>query len=77
MSERNPDSGPLKPPRPDCIMDWPTAWRYVREQHPDPAEHHPKCSWATQNGALLCDCDVLESEYQRRKAEVETARARG
>ena len=53
-----------EPPAPG--MDWPEAWRYIREEHPDNAEHHSSCSWVQTNRALLCDCDVLWDEYVRR-----------
>ncbi len=46
------------------VMDYPTAWEFVRGT--DPADHNERCSWRTQNGALLCDCDVLWDEYVRR-----------
>lgn len=50
-----------------AIMDYPTAWAFVKTTKP--VDHHSKCSWRTQNGALLCDCDVLDAEYMRRKAK--------
>ena len=46
------------------VMDFPAAWAFVKAT--DPADHDPRCSWRTQNGALLCDCDVLWDEYVRR-----------
>lgn len=46
------------------VMDYPAAWEFVRAT--DPADHHEKCSWRQTNGALLCDCDVLWDEYERR-----------
>lgn len=49
----------------EAVMDFPTAWEFVRET--DPADHHEQCSWRTQNGALLCDCRILWDEYDRRK----------
>lgn len=51
------------------IMDWPTAWAFIRDEHPDHDEHHPRCSWVQTNGALLCDCHVLNDEYERRAAK--------
>lgn len=48
-----------------AIMDFPAAWEYVRSTKPE--DHHEKCSWRTEGGALLCDCDVLWNEYDRRK----------
>ena len=51
------------------VMDYPQAWAFIREQHPDPAEHDPRCSWVQTNRALLCDCRVLWDEYDRRKLD--------
>lgn len=48
-----------------AIMDFPTAWEFVRAT--EPLDHHWNCSWRTENGALLCDCHVLNHEYERRK----------
>lgn len=50
-----------------CVMDFPTAWAFIREQHPDPTEHDPRCSWVQAKGGVLCDCHVLMDEYNRRK----------
>jgi hypothetical protein len=47
-------------------MDWPEAWRFIREERPDYEDHHPSCSWVQTTRALLCDCDVLWDEYVRR-----------
>lgn len=52
-------SGPIR-----AVMDWPTAWAFIRTTRPE--DHHERCSWRTENGALLCDCDVLWDEYVRR-----------
>lgn len=52
---------------PRVIMDYPTAWEFVRNTNPQ--NHHEKCSWRTENGALLCDCDILWDEYERRGGE--------
>lgn len=60
------------------VMDFPTAWAYIREQHPDPKEHDPRCSWVTTKGGILCDCYVLNAEYHRRELaqrEKQTCRA--
>lgn len=51
-----------------AVMDYPAAWAYIREHHPDPAEHHPHCSWVQADGGMLCDCDVIWDEYERRRA---------
>lgn len=39
-------------------MDYPTAWRLVRQTKP--ADHDPRCSFVQTNGAILCDCHVLD-----------------
>ena len=52
------------PDRPAPSMDYPQAWEFVRATKPE--EHHERCSWRTENGAFLCDCDVLWDEYVRR-----------
>ncbi len=55
----------MSEPTENCIMDFPTAWEFVRATKAD--DHHEKCSWRVTNGALLCDCRVLWDEYERRK----------
>jgi hypothetical protein len=40
-------------------MDFPTAWRVARDMPPE--MHDEKCSFRTTGGAVLCDCEVLES----------------
>ena len=50
------------------IMDFPTAWAYVRETELD--SHDPKCSYRVAQGGFLCDCFILMDEYERRKAAV-------
>jgi hypothetical protein len=52
------------------IMDYPTAWAYVRERAHKygTREHDPKCSFVQAHGGFLCDCHVLNDEYDRRKA---------
>ena len=49
-----------------CVMDFPTAFAWVAEHHPSPADHDPKCSYATHG--MLCDCHLLMDEYARRKS---------
>ena len=73
---------PSKPPTrqtptPRCIMDFPTAWAFVREQHPDPKDHDPRCSWVQASGGILCDCHVLNDEYARRKLALNASRSKG
>jgi hypothetical protein len=51
------------------IMDYPTAWEFVRATCP--LDHDERCSWRTQSGALLCDCYILWNEYDRRKVEID------
>jgi hypothetical protein len=53
---------------PRVVMDYPQAWAFVRDTNPE--DHHERCSWRTQNGALLCDCHILNDEYDRRAAAV-------
>jgi hypothetical protein len=50
------------------VMDWPEAWAFVRDEHPDPSEHADRCSWVVTGGGMLCDCPVLWNEYARRAA---------
>ena len=47
-------------------MDFPTAWAFVRDT--DMELHDERCSYRSENGAFLCDCHVLNDEYDRRKA---------
>jgi hypothetical protein len=47
----------------DVIMDYPMAWAFVATTKPE--DHHPQCSWRTTGGALLCDCHILQNEYER------------
>ncbi len=65
--------GGSRPPEAEMsvIMDYPTAWAFIREQHPDPAEHDPRCSWVQGKGGFLCDCHIINAEYERRKAVAE------
>lgn len=49
-----------------CVMDFPTAWNFVRQTKPE--QHHEDCSWRNYGGALLCDCHVLSDEYKRRES---------
>lgn len=39
-------------------MDFPTAWAMMAATSLD--EHAERCSYRTQNRALLCDCPVLQ-----------------
>jgi len=38
-------------------VDYPRAWEIARATPFE--EHHPECSYRTQKGGFLCDCDVL------------------
>lgn len=51
-----------------CIMDYPTAWAFVAKTKL--TQHHPKCSYRQTKRALLCDCRVLNDEYDCRKKEL-------
>lgn len=52
------------PDRPAATMDYPQAWEFVRATKPE--DHNERCSWRTEGGAFLCDCDVLWDEYVKR-----------
>lgn len=45
-------------------VDYPRAWEIARATAFE--QHHPKCSYRTQQGGFLCDCEVLTKhpEYQ-------------
>lgn len=50
----------------ECVMDYPTAWEFVRKTK---FEHHDqRCSYVQMDGGMLCDCYVLNDEYARRGA---------
>ena len=38
-------------------IDYPRAWQIVMETNPE--DHHPDCSFRVTDGAILCDCDIL------------------
>lgn len=54
-----------------AIMDFPTAWEFVRNTKPE--DHHEKCSWRTAKGAFLCDCHILWDEYERQKEKLDVS----
>jgi len=47
----------------DVVMDFLAAWEFVLKTNP--VDHHAKCSFRTHQ--MLCDCDVLNNEYERRR----------
>lgn len=49
-------------PGPGENMDYPTAWAVVLTTELE--EHHEKCSWRTENRALLCDCELLWDRWR-------------
>jgi hypothetical protein len=55
-----------------CIMDFPSAWEFVAKTKL--TSHHKKCSYRTENRSFLCDCEVLDKEYNRRKKAIENRR---
>jgi hypothetical protein len=59
-----------EPVREDFI-DFPTGWRIQDEgvEHTD-----PRCSAVQANGAFLCDCGAIETEWKRRVAAQQLAR---
>jgi hypothetical protein len=48
------------------VLDYPTAWRIQGEglTHTD-----PRCSAAQTDGAFLCDCGAVRTEWNRRIRE--------
>ena len=46
-----------------CIMDYPTAWEFTRKTPRE--DHDEECSYSV--GGLLCDCHILNNEYERRR----------
>lgn len=50
-----------------CVMDFPTAWAFTRASAIK--DHDVQCSWYTHN--MLCDCRVLNDEYDRLEARFE------
>lgn len=38
-------------------VDFPRAWEIARATKRN--KHHPECSYRTQRGGYLCDCEVL------------------
>ena len=52
-----------------CIMDFPSAWKFVRAT--EMSQHELMCSYRCTNGGLLCDCQILNDEYERRRLDQE------
>jgi len=50
-----------------CVMDFPTAWKFVKGTKLE--DHHEKCSYRTTDRCLLCDCNILWDEYEKRKKQ--------
>lgn len=48
------------------IMDYPEAWAFARGSLM--SDHDPRCSYRQTRGGILCDCHVIDDEYERRKA---------
>jgi hypothetical protein len=44
------------------FLDFPSAFAIARNAE---LTHDPKCSEAQTGGALLCDCDAVQREYDR------------
>jgi hypothetical protein len=44
------------------VMDYPTAFAFIAGS--DVTDHHERCSY---RAGMLCDCDILNREYERRK----------
>jgi hypothetical protein len=54
---------------PGCIMDYPTAWKFLEPTKLE--DHDEKCSYRQANRGLLCDCRIIWDEYDRRKHHAE------
>lgn len=72
-SAGEPAPGVSDAPVREDFIDFPTGWRIQNEgvEHVD-----PKCSAAQTNGAFLCDCGAIETEWKRRVAEQRLARGK-
>lgn len=44
---------------PEPVLDFPAAWRIFAAT--DPQQHHEKCSYRTENRALICDCAAMHA----------------
>jgi len=43
-------------------VDYPRAWQIARSV--PISKHHPECSYRTEEGGLLCDCDILNKHQE-------------
>lgn len=50
-----------------CVMDFPTAWKFIADTKLK--DHDEKCSYRVENRCLLCDCNILGDEYEKRKGK--------
>lgn len=50
-------------------MSFRDAWKFIRKTAFK--DHDPQCSYYQTRGADLCNCKVLEHEYERRRREME------
>ena len=62
------------PGQPTTATDFPAMWEFVRGTKLE--DHHYRCSWRTEAGALLCDCAVIWREYGRREERLRLAASR-
>lgn len=53
----------------ESIMSFRDAWKFIRKTAFK--DHDPQCSYYQTRGADLCNCKVLEHEYERRRREME------
>lgn len=49
------------------VMDIPSAWEFLAGTKM--GDHEQPCSYRQTGGGILCDCRVIDEEYERRKAE--------
>lgn len=46
------------------IMDYPAAWAFLAATQAE--DHDRRCSYHQANRGVLCDCHVVNDEYDRR-----------
>jgi hypothetical protein len=46
-------------------MDYPSAFKFVAGTNL--VDHDPRCSYRVANRGMLCDCHIINDEYERRK----------
>jgi hypothetical protein len=54
------------------IFDFPTGWASLAASNPE--QHHERCSYRTENRALLCDCAAIHAARRAYELGVEGGR---